>query len=77
MYGTVDSLFKGICDTIRERDGTTTLIAHQDIPSRIKSIVGGGEGGSLIFIPVQILDLNIQFVNISDIEEEDIIWNRE
>ena len=44
MYETVDSLFTGICDAIRGKDGTTGLISHQDIPDRIAAIgVGGGE----------------------------------
>lgn len=42
MYETVDSLFTGICDAIREKDGTTALISHQDIPARIEAISGGG-----------------------------------
>lgn len=41
MYETVDSLFTGICDAIREKDGTTALISHQDIPARIEAISGG------------------------------------
>lgn len=42
-YETVDSLFAGICNAIREKDGTTALISHQDIPNRIMGIqVGGG-----------------------------------
>lgn len=42
-YETVDSLFVGICDAIREKDGTTAMINHQDIPDRIMEIqVGGG-----------------------------------
>ncbi len=43
MYETTDALFTGICDAIRGKDGTTALIRHQDIPSRISEInVGGG-----------------------------------
>lgn len=43
-YANIDSLFKGICDAIREKDGTTELIRHQDIPERIAAISGGGSG---------------------------------
>lgn len=43
MYETVDSLFTGICDSIREKDGTTGLISHQDIPARIAAISSGEE----------------------------------
>lgn len=50
MYDTVDDLFTGICDAIREKDGTTALISHQDIPERIASIISGdGENGNLSF----------------------------
>lgn len=42
MYETVDGLFTGICDAIREKDGTTALINHQDIPARIEALSGGG-----------------------------------
>lgn len=38
MYETVDALFTGICDAIREKDGTTELISHQDIPERISAL---------------------------------------
>lgn len=38
MYETVDALFTGICDAIREKDGTTALISHQEIPDRIESL---------------------------------------
>lgn len=44
MYETTDALFTGICDAIREKDGTTALISHQDIPARIAAISGAGEG---------------------------------
>jgi hypothetical protein len=37
-YESVPALFTGICDAIREKDDTTALIPHQDIPDRIRSI---------------------------------------
>lgn len=37
-YTTVKSLLTAICDSIRGKDGTTALIDHQDIPSRITAI---------------------------------------
>lgn len=37
-YESVSALFTGICDAIREKDGTTALIPHQDIPDRIRTI---------------------------------------
>ena len=41
-YTTVDSLFTGICDSIRAKTGGTDKIAHTDIPSAIASIATGG-----------------------------------
>lgn len=49
MYETVRDLFTGICDAIREKDGTTALISHQDIPERIGAISGGTEQSRLRF----------------------------
>lgn len=41
-YNDLNSLFKGICDAIRKKDGTTALISHQDIPDRIMNLSGVG-----------------------------------
>lgn len=42
-YETLDQLFSATCNAIREKDGTSALIKHQDIPDRIMGIgVGGG-----------------------------------
>lgn len=43
MYESLPALFTGICDAIRKKDGTTGLIAHQDIPGRISAISGGSQ----------------------------------
>lgn len=48
MYETVDGLFTGICDAIREKEKTTALISHQDIPARISAISGGGSGECVV-----------------------------
>ena len=37
-YETVTSLLKATCDAIREKEGSTELINHQDIPSRIQNL---------------------------------------
>lgn len=37
-YTSVKALFTAICNAIREKDGTTELIEHQDIPERIIAI---------------------------------------
>ena len=36
MYVTVDELFTDICDAVRELEGSSDLIPHQEIPERIK-----------------------------------------
>lgn len=41
-YASITSLFKGICDAIRSKDGTSAKIDHQDIPARIRAISTGG-----------------------------------
>lgn len=37
-YSDLSALFKGICDAIRAKDGTTELISHQDIPAKIAAL---------------------------------------
>lgn len=37
-YNTLSELFKGICDAIRTKDGTSDEINHQDIPERILAL---------------------------------------
>lgn len=49
-YTTSTQLFTAICNAIRAKDGTTDLIAHQDIPSRILSL-SGSEGGGGTVVP--------------------------
>ena len=48
IYETVDALIDGVCDAIREKDGTTELIDHVDMPDRVKAIKAspGGTAGS-------------------------------
>lgn len=41
-YETLPALFTGICDAIRTKTGGTEAINHQDIPSVIETIGGGG-----------------------------------
>lgn len=42
-YTSISALFTAICDAIRSKDGTTAVIAHQDIPSRIQAITTASE----------------------------------
>lgn len=51
MYETVDGLFTGICDAIREKEGTTALINHQDIPARIEALSGISSIGAFYAAP--------------------------
>lgn len=41
-YTNLNDLFKGICDAIRAKKGTTGTINHQNIPNEIASIKSGG-----------------------------------
>lgn len=40
-YSTISELFKGICDAVRAKDGSTEAISHSQIPARIMGIEGG------------------------------------
>lgn len=44
QYNTISSLFTGICDAIRKKEGSTGLISHQEIPERILTINVGQDG---------------------------------
>lgn len=39
-YASLEELFKAICNSIRAKDGSTNLIDHQSIPSRIDALNG-------------------------------------
>ena len=49
MYENVTTLFTGICDAIRTKDGTTEPIQHQDIPDRITAIKPPSNYGLVTF----------------------------
>ena len=38
MYNTLTDLMTGICDAVREKEGSSELIPVQDIPERIGGI---------------------------------------
>lgn len=71
MYNSISSLFRAICDVIRERDGTDGKIRHQEIPDRIRAIEGGGtgEGNIIRNLPAYEMELDetMQIVNAEDI----------
>lgn len=79
-YDTVKSLFTAICDAIRDADGTTSKIKHQDIPKRISDLQNPAENA--LFIPnVTIIDTEYSTINIymfdQDEIEEDLSWSAE
>lgn len=41
QYNTPKDLMAAICDAVREKEGSTDLITHQELPERISGI--GGE----------------------------------
>ena len=49
-YNTLTDFMTGIADAIRYKDGTSDLIATQDMPDRIRAISGGGT--SKVVIPI-------------------------
>lgn len=79
-YNNLNSLFKGICDAIREKDGATALISHQDIPARIAAISGGegvGCSGLIETYEDQTVVVPFVLINKDSVTEEEIIWNQE
>lgn len=43
MYNTLTDLMTGICDAVREKEGSSDLIPAPDIPERIRGIQSGGD----------------------------------
>ena len=43
MYNTLIDLMTGICNAVREKEGSSELIPAPDIPEKIRGISGGEE----------------------------------
>lgn len=43
MYNTLTDLMTGICEAVREKEGSSDLIPAPDIPERIRGIKSGGD----------------------------------
>ena len=43
MYNTLTDLMTGICNAVREKEGSSELIPSPDIPERIRGIKSSGE----------------------------------
>lgn len=43
MYNTLTDLMTGICNAVREKEGSSDLIPAPDIPDRIRGIQSGGD----------------------------------
>lgn len=43
MYNTLTDLMTGICDAVREKEGSSDLIPAPDIPERIRGISGSSD----------------------------------
>ena len=43
MYNTLTDLMTGICNAVREKEGSSELIPAPDIPEKIRGISGGEE----------------------------------
>lgn len=43
MYNTLTDLMTGICNAVREKEGSSELIPAPDIPEKIRGIKSGGE----------------------------------
>lgn len=70
-YNTLSELFKGICDAIRNKEGSTGVINHQDIPARIEAMTTSGSSCGLeLWEPQTICPITM-------LDEEDIIFIEE
>lgn len=41
VYENIKDLMAGICNAVREKEGSTDLIPHQELPERISGIQSG------------------------------------
>ena len=48
IYENIKDLMAGICNAVREKEGSTDLIPHQELPERIRGIQSGSVIGSSI-----------------------------
>ena len=45
-YTSLSALFQAICNSVRKKEGTSSLINHQDIPNRILALNGSSSGAA-------------------------------
>lgn len=66
-YPTPQALMEDTCNAIREKDGTSEKIDHQDVPDRIRAIPSGGSDIDLSGITAQRGDVSerVQFMDSS------------
>ena len=66
-YPTPQALMEDTCNAIREKDGTSEKIDHQDVPDRIRAIPSGGSDVDLSGITAQSGDVSerVQFMDSS------------
>ena len=43
-YTSLSALFQAICNSVRKKEGTSSLINHQELPARILALPSGGAG---------------------------------
>ena len=61
MYNTLTDLMTGICNAVREKEGSSELIPHQELPERILNLSGGGGNVSYV-LPSFFANLNNDLV---------------
>lgn len=66
-YPTPQALMEDTCNAIREKDGTSEKIDHQDVPDRIRAIPSGGSDIDLSGVTAQRGDVSerVQFIDSS------------
>jgi hypothetical protein len=67
-YSTLAAWAKDTCDAIREKDGTSGTIDHQDVPDRIRAIPsGGGTNVSGVTAQPENVSENVKFMDANGI----------
>lgn len=70
-YKTIKSLFTAICDAIRNADGTSSQIKHQDIPERINKLIKPAD--SVWFTPnITTIDIDHNTISLHMFDENEI-----
>lgn len=66
-YSTVNELFTGICEAVRYKEGSSALVSHQDIPSRIMGLNSNESMKTMIELEIPIDEFSLSRISENDI----------